>query len=278
MKLPFVKLEGLGNCYIFVEAQKLKNVSLPKLARAVSNVSTGIGSDGLIAVNTSREPHYMRIFNKDGSEAEMCGNGVRQAALFVRKMTKTSKKHLRIATCAGEYAAEIKTIKDNKAIIKTSMGTPDFSAKASGVKIADKLAFDVKFPVDDIMIFMADCVNMGNPHAVIWVNNFDFDWETAGMKLSSHRMFADGANIHFCRIVNSRRFEMKIYERGSGVTMACGSGAASCFAAGVIKSRLAKSATAEMPGGKLKLSWDISENTIYQEGPVSIVCRGEYFS
>ncbi len=277
MKLPFIKLEGLGNCYIFAEAQKVSKINHRKLAIAISRISTGIGADGLIIVDTRKEPHRMTIFNRDGSEAELCGNGLRQAALFIRKCNKSNKKKFILKTITGKFQAEIKSIKGNKANVRTSLGSPDFSAEAIGLKASKGLAFDIDLVIGKRKKYPADCVSFGNPHAVIWVNNFDFDWETTGASLSKHPMFSDGTNVHFCRVVNSRRFQMMIYERGSGVTMACGSGAAACFAAGVMKSKLGRNVVAEMPGGNLKLTWDMSESLIYQEGPVSIVCVGEYF-
>jgi diaminopimelate epimerase len=117
---------------------------------------------------------------------------------------------------------------------------------------------------------------MGNPHAVIWVDNFDFDWIKAASNISGSRLFSNGANVHFCKKVNSRRFQMKIYERGSGVTRACGSGAAACLASGVMRNLINKKAIADMPGGKLGLVWDMDSNAISQEGPVSIICSGEF--
>ncbi len=277
MKLPFTKLEGLGNCYIFVEARRISKINLKKLARAISDYTTGIGSDGLIIVDTKKEPHLMRIYNRDGSEAEMCGNGLRQAALFIRRNSKSYKKRFDIVNMAGEFKTEMIVVDRQKAVIKTSMGAPDFSTDSVGLKTNQKLGFGVKLKLNSKRNFIADCVSMGNPHAVIWVNSYDFDWETAGAELSKHQKFSDGTNVHFCRIINSKRFQMKIYERGSGVTKACGSGAAAAFAAAVMKSELGKNAVAEMPGGNLKLTWDMSEGQIFQEGPVSIVGTGEYY-
>lgn len=277
MKMPFLKLEGLGNCYIFVEAQKIPKINLKKLAKTISDTSIGIGSDGLIIVDTRKEPHQMTIFNRDGSEAELCGNGLRQAALFIRKCKKSNKKKYALSTKAGEFHAEIKSTEANKAVVKTSLGSPDFSTEAVGLQTSQGLAFDIELVISNREKYLADCVSFGNPHAVIWVNSFDFDWKNAGASLSKHNNFPDSINIHFSRILNSRRFQMMIYERGSGITKACGSGAAASFAVGVMKGKLGKKVVAEMPGGNLKLTWDMDEGLIYQEGPVSIVCAGEYF-
>lgn len=276
MILPFMKLEGLGNCYVFVEARKVKKISLRQLARAISNVSSGIGSDGVISVDSMNEPHSIRFFNKDGSEAESCGNGMRQAALYIRKKAKANRKRFILQTVAGNIQAEIINLKGNSAKVRTGLGSPDFSSTFMKTKSKNALAFDIKIPVAKHRQMAVDCVSLGNPHAIIWVNNFDFDWEYLGQKLSNHPRFKKGANVHFCRIVTKKRFQMRIYERGSGITMACGSGAAACLAAGVMKHQLDKNATALMPGGNLTLTYDLSGNFIYQEGPVSIICSGEY--
>lgn len=276
MKLPFVKLEGLGNCYIFIEARNVRNHVLPRLAIRMSSVATGIGSDGLIVVDSSQEPFAMRIFNKDGSEAELCGNGLRQAALFLKSLKRLRAKKMKLQTIAGEFLAEIISSSKNKAIIKTVLGKPEFNARAVGLKAKSKLTFDIPVKTS-VGRFNVDAVRVGNPHAVVWVDNYDFDWRTAGQEISTDPLFPRGINVHFCRVLNSRKFLMKIFERGSGITEACGSGAAACLAAGVMRSYLYKSAKADMPGGILNLHWEFKDGLINQEGPASIVCSGEYF-
>jgi len=269
-------MEGLGNCYIFAEARKVKNISLRKLAVSISDITKGIGADGLIIIDISREPFLMRIFNSDGSEAELCGNGLRQAALFLKHVKYGNRKKFIIMTSSGDYWTKIIWRKGNQAYVKSSLGAPDFRALSVGLKKKADIAFNIKLFRAQKRVFMADCVSQGNPHAVIWVNDFDFDWRKIGYVISRHPMFRAGINVHFCRVINPRRFQMKIYERGSGATAACGSGAAACLAAGVMRNLLGKNAVAEMPGGKLGLSWDIDSNIIVQEGPVSIICSGDY--
>jgi len=276
MNLPFIKMEGLGNCYIFADARNVKKNSLPRLAISLSNIATGIGADGLIVLDTDREPFAMRIFNRDGSEAELCGNGLRQAALFLRQVKYGKRKTFVIMTAAGDYWTEIMSVKGNKAIVKAALGSPDFKARSVGLKNNTEVAFNIRLLRAQKRLFTADCVRLGNPHAVIWVRDFDFDWRTIGQTVSRHSMFKGGINVHFCKVINSRRFQMKIYERGSGETRACGSGAGACLAAGVMRNYLAKNAVAEMPGGRLGLNWDIDTNTIVQQGPVSVICSGDY--
>lgn len=277
MKLPFKKLEGLGNCYIFVEARNVRNQSLTKLALNISNVTTGIGSDGLIVIDSRKEPFGMRIFNRDGSEAELCGNGLRQAALFIKSTNYPRGHKFIFRTIAGDFQTEVLWALSNRANIKTFLGKPDFRAEAVGLKQKYKLAFNIKLKDIIPRNMSLDCISLGNPHAVIWVNNFDFDWQKLGRTISPAPIFPKGINVHFCRVVNPRKFQMKIYERGSGPTQACGSGAAACLAVGVMRNYLNNKASAEMPGGTLKLHWDFKNDFISQEGPASIVCSGEYF-
>ncbi|MCP4583319.1 MAG: diaminopimelate epimerase [candidate division Zixibacteria bacterium] len=276
--MPFVKMEGLGNCYIFVEARRVRKFNLRKLAKSLSDTTRGIGGDGLIVVETGAESFAMRIFNRDGSEAEMCGNGLRQAALFLKRTKIPTRKKFNIVTSAGQFPIEILSSKKEKAIVVATLGSPDFSARAVGLNMKMELAFNVQLLKSQKRKYYGDCVSMGNPHAIIWVDDFDFDWIKAGRNISCSRKFSDGVNVHFCRRLNSKRFEMKIFERGSGVTKACGSGAAACLASGVMRNLIAKKAIADMPGGKLHLAWDLDTNVINQEGPVSIICSGEYYN
>ena len=276
MSLPFIKLEGFGNNYIFVEARNVKKTSLKKLAAAISDVKKGIGSDGLIVVDASKEPYAMRIFNKDGSEAEMCGNGLRQAAFYMKKTKFPRRKQFIFETVAGEFPASIKSSVNNRARIETSLGSPEFSAIKIGVTCDTDTAFDIPLIKYEMRNITMDCVSLGNPHAVIFVVSYDFNWTGLGRDVSSHKMFAKGANVNFVKVMNSRRFEVRTFERGSGATAACGSGAAASLAAGVMRNIFKKEAVAVMQGGNLELTWDMSVNIIKQTGPASIVCHGDY--
>ena len=240
MVLPFVKMEGLGNCYIFVEAHKTAKRDLRRLAIAMSDIGTGIGADGLITITTNKEPFRMRIFNRDGSEAEMCGNGLRQAAMFLKRIRYHNRRKFIVATSAGKYQTEIISSGGNRARVKSSLGPPDFSARSVGLKTKNELAFNIRLFKTQKRLFIADFVRVGNPHAVIRVSDFDFDWIKVGRNISEYHRLSHGANVHFYVIENSRRFRMKIYERGSAATRACGTGAAACLAAGVLRKLLNK--------------------------------------
>ena len=267
---------SLGNCYLFVEAQDVKSRSLEKLAKDVSDISGGLGTDGMIVVDASRPPFVMRIFNRDGSQAQMCGNGLGQAALFLKRLKYPARRRFLLAPPAGQFETEIVSLKGNHALIKTTLGTPDFLAKKVGLTQHNGLAFGIKIKYGKQKI-IADCVSIGNPHAVICVDNFEFDWQNIGYYISCQRLFRHGVNVQFLKIINSGRFEMRIYERGSGVTKACGSGAAACLAVGVMRDFLGKKAIAIMPGGRLKLSWDFTTGMINQIGPADIICNGVFY-
>ncbi|MCD6161613.1 MAG: diaminopimelate epimerase [candidate division Zixibacteria bacterium] len=271
-------MEGFGNCYIFAEAKYIKKLNLRKLACAVSDKDKGIGADGLIIVDSTVEPFVMRIFNLDGSEAEMCGNGLRMAALFLKRASYPNRKKFTLATSAGEFPAKIISSKANKAIVNTSMGSPDFKSSEVGIGNNSSLAFDIPLMEYSGKQLTYDCVSMGNPHAVVFVKSFEFDWPKLARGISEDKMFSRGINVNFLKIINSKRFKIKTYERGSGATSACGSGAAACLAVGVMRNILQKKAVAVMSGGNLELAWDMSANTINQTGPATIICRGEYYN
>jgi diaminopimelate epimerase len=276
IKLPFVKMEGLGNCYIFVEAASLRNLNLSKIARQISNQSIGIGADGLIVLETGHSPHRMRIFNRDGSEAQMCGNGLRQAALYLKKYHFPKLNKFDITTEAGIFPTEILSVKDKQSQVRASIGAPNFTRGAIGLPGVRKLAFGIKLKYGP-KEYTADCVSIGNPHAVITVKNFDFPWAEIGEAFSNHKMFKDGINVHFMQVIKPGQYRMRIYERGAGTTLACGSGAAACLAIGVMRGLLRTKATAIMPGGKLQLHWNFDLGQIIQTGPANIICQGEFY-
>lgn len=199
IKLPFVKMEGLGNSYIFVQAARLRNFNLSDIARQISDQSTGIGADGIIVLDVRKSPYRMRIFNRDGSEAQMCGNGIRQAAFFLKKYHFKNQSKFDITTEAGIFPAEVISSKNIQSTVRASIGAPNFTRAAIGLPGVRKLAFGIKLKVDHREI-TADCVSVGNPHAVIKVNNFDFPWAEIGEAIGNHKMFKEGINVHFLKI------------------------------------------------------------------------------
>lgn len=276
IKLPFVKMEGLGNSYIFVQAARLRNFNLSETARQISDQANGIGADGMIILDVRKSPYRMRIFNRDGSEAQMCGNGIRQAAFFLKKYFLPKQNKFDITTKAGVFPTEVLSSQYNQSQVRASIGAPNFTRPAVGLPGVRKLAFGMKLRYG-AKEYLADCVNVGNPHAVIKVKNFDFPWAEIGEALSNHKMFKDGINVHFLKVDKPSQYNMRIFERGAGTTLACGSGAASCLVVGVMRGWLHTKATAVMPGGKLQLHWDLDSGRIIQTGPANIVCEGEYF-
>jgi len=276
MTLPFIKLQGLGNCYIFVEASTVRKYPLPILARKISDPATGVGSDGLIVIDPLREPFPMRIYNRDGTEAEMCGNGLRQAAVYLHTARFPRRKRFQIAPPAGAMNTRIISGSNGAYRVKADLGSPTFDAADMGIKNRTGLAFDVPAYRTGNNWVKADCVSMGNPHAVVMVDNYDFDWLDMARNIGTNKIFIKGTNVHFVQIYNSKRFAMRTYERGSGPTAACGSGAAACLAVGVMRGLLGREAVAEMPGGRLHVSWNMSSNVISQVGPAAIICFGVY--
>ena len=276
IKLPFVKMEGLGNSYIFVQAARLRNFNLSEIARQISDQANGIGADGMIVLDVRKSPYRMRIFNRDGSEAQMCGNGIRQASFYLKRYLKPNQNKFDVTTGAGIFPTEVISSKNNRSQVLASLSAPNFTRAAIGLPGVRKLAFGIKLR-DGHREFTADCVNVGNPHAIIKVKNFDFPWAEFGEAFSNHKMFKGGINVHFLKVDKPSQYSMRIFERGAGTTLACGSGAAACLVVGVMRGWLHTKATAVMPGGKLQLHWDIDSSRIIQTGPANIICEGEYF-
>jgi diaminopimelate epimerase len=230
----------------------------------------------MIVIDAARSPYRMRIFNRDGSEAQMCGNGLRQAAIYLKTQKLPRTNRFDLTTKAGIFETEVISTKNNTASVKASIGAPNFTREAVGLPGVRKLAFGIKLKYGK-KNYIADCVSIGNPHAVILVNNFDFPWAEIGQAFGADKSFKDGVNVHFMKVDKPSQYQMKIFERGAGTTLACGSGAAACLAIGIMRGLLNTRATAIMPGGKLYQHWDFDTGRIIQTGPASIICKGEFF-
>jgi len=282
-------MQGLGNDYIYVNCfeQKIRNPA--KLAKIVSDRHFGIGADGLILVGPSRKAHAkMRIFNADGSEAEMCGNGIRCVAKFTyeRKLAKPAgafnvpcqkpcPASLKIETRNGVITVGLLTDKDDKVQkVCVNMGQPILTPEDIPVKLP------VKNLIDQPMQFMnraftMTCVSMGNPHAVFFRDDVDsVDLEKFGPAIENHDIFPNRINVHFVQVIRPGKLKIRTWERGSGVTLACGTGACACCVAGVLTNRSRRVVTAQLPGGDLNLNFSEADNCVYMTGPAVEVFEG----
>ena len=274
--IKFTKMQGLGNDYVYIDAinQKIENES--SLAQIISNRHFGIGSDGLILICSSEIADFkMRMFNSDGSEAEMCGNGIRCVGKFVYDKGLTNKTTLKIETLAGVKELKLNLKEGKVDTVRVDMGEPILEAEKIPVVSSEKMVKNLKLEIEE-REFNFTCVSMGNPHAITFVENVEnFEVEKYGSKIEVNKRFPKKTNVEFIEIVNKEYIKMRVWERGAGETLACGTGACASVVAGIINNLIERKVTVELLGGILEIEWNKEDNHIYMTGPAVIVYEGE---
>jgi len=284
MKIPFTKMHGLGNDFILIDCRH-KSGHFPTEAKEIGVISRkichrrfGIGADQLLLLYLSEVADFkMRIFNADGSEVEMCGNGIRCLAKYIWDRNLSDKDFLYIETLSG-------IVRPEKAgeMVNVDMGEPVFDAEKIPVKIVQSSKLKVKSssPIIDYPLKIEDrefkitCVSMGNPHAVIFVENLSiFPVSFYGPLVENHPVFPKRTNVEFIEVVNPQEVKMRVWERGSGETMACGTGASAAAVATNIKGLTDKAVTVHLAGGDLLVEW-AKDNHVYMTGPALQVFEG----
>lgn len=275
--IKFTKMHGLGNDYIYIDCIKGEKIENPSyLAKTMSNRHFGIGSDGLILICKSNIADFkMQMFNYDGSEAEMCGNGIRCVGKYVYDNELTNNKIITVETLGGIKKLKL-NIKNKKVeTVEVDMGEPIFEAEKIPV-LSDK------YPVKNLKIIAEDkefiftCVSMGNPHAVTIIKNvIDFDVQRYGEILEKSKIFPQRANIEFVQILDKENVKMRVWERGTGETLACGTGACATVVTCNLNGYVKNDVNVELPGGILKIKWNKENNHVYMTGPAITVFRGE---
>lgn len=271
MELNFTKMHGLGNCFILMDDRDNQIghvVDLAALSRAICDRDFGIGADGLILVQSSKHCDLrMRIINEDGSEAEMCGNGIRCFSRFTADRKMTSKTVLAVETLAGVIETRLNADGD----VRVDLGEPQFHSKDINIKSGELITVREQ---DRDFTF----VSMGNPHAVTFVNNFNFPWRDMGCAVENSPTFPNKTNVEFVEILSRDEIRMKVWERGCGETKACGTGASAAVVAGIAKELLVREPIiVHLPGGQLLIEWN-SNGHVLMTGPATYVCEGKYFS
>lgn len=273
--IKFTKMQGLGNDYVYIDAinQKIENES--SLAQFVSNRHFGIGSDGLILICNSEIADFrMRMFNSDGSEAEMCGNGIRCVGKFIYDKGLTNKTTLKIETLAGIKELKLNLKKGKVDTVRVNMGEPILEAEKIPVIASEKIVQNLKLEIEERK-FNFTCVSMGNPHAITFVGNVeDFEVEKYGSKIEVNERFPQKINVEFIEIVNKNHIKMRVWERGSGETLACGTGACASVVAGIINNLIERKVVVELLGGSLEIEWNKEDNHVYMTGPAVTVFEG----
>ncbi len=269
-------MHGCGNDYVYVNLMEEKIDDLPKASIKVSDRHFGIGSDGLITVDKSDIADCkMRIFNADGSEAQMCGNGIRCVAKFVYDKKIVDKKEINIESNAGIKKIIVNTENDLVVSAKVNMGSPNLDVKSLPV-ICDKDEMIDEPVMVDGKEYRLTCVSMGNPHAVTFVEDTDaIEIEKIGPKFEFNEIFPERVNTEFVQIINDEYVKMRVWERGSGETLACGTGACAVGMACILNGYTKDKLTVELLGGKLTIEYDRDENVVYMTGPATTVFEGE---
>lgn len=275
--LKFTKMQGLGNDYVYMDCTKSgEPTDVISLAKFVSNRHFGVGSDGLILICKSDTCDFkMRMFNVDGSEAQMCGNGIRCVGKFVYDKGLTSKTEITVETLAGVKNLKLQVVEGKVQTVEVDMGEPILEAECIPV-------VSNEYPVKNLKLeacgkeFTFTCVSVGNPHAVTIVDNVDeFDVEKYGKKLEVDTHFPEKANIEFVQIVDKNTIKMRVWERGSGETFACGTGASAVAVACNLNGLTEDDVIVKLLGGDLKIKWNKENNHIYMTGPAVTVFEGE---
>ena len=275
--LKFTKMHGLGNDYVYMDAihQDIKEKS--KLAKTVSDRHFGIGSDGLILVDKSDKADFkMQMFNSDGTEAEMCGNGIRCVGKFVYDKGLTNKETITVETLAGIKTLVMTTENGKVKLAKVDMGEPILEAEKIPVLAQETPVKDLKLKAED-KEFLFTCVSMGNPHAVTFIKEDvnQFNVNKYGKILEIDKTFPKKSNIEFINVIDNKTLKMRVWERGTGETLACGTGACASVVSSILKGYTARKVTVHLLGGDLNIEWNEKDNHVYMTGPATTVFEGQ---
>jgi diaminopimelate epimerase len=274
--MKFTKMHGAGNDYIYVNAMQEQVYDAAALAIKLSDRHFGIGSDGLVLILSSDIADFrMRMFNSDGSEAEMCGNASRCVGKYVYDKGLTKNTSLSLETKAGLKKLEL-TVEDGLvSSVRVDMGEPVLEPAAIPVDVAGDYAIQVPVLVDQIE-YELNCVSMGNPHAVIFTGGIDaLNLPELGPKFEFNVLFPKRTNTEFVEVLDSSHVRMRVWERGAGETLACGTGACAVLVAGVLSGLLQRKAVVDLRGGSLQIEWNAQNNHVYMTGGASTVFEGE---
>lgn len=279
--MKFTKMQGLGNDYVYVNCFKERIDNPSEVAKFVSDRHFGIGSDGLIMINPSKVADFeMEMYNADGSRGEMCGNGIRCVAKYVYDYGLTDKTHISVETLGGIKYLDL-TVKDGKvALVRVDMGEPELDPEKipiimKGYSDETDRVLNAPIKVDGKEYHMTG-VSMGNPHDVVYIDDVQgLDIEKIGPKFENHERFPQRINTEFSRVIDRKTVEMRVWERGSGETLACGTGACAVAVASILNGYTEREVEIRLLGGNLQIEWNEEDNHVYMTGPAAVVFDGE---
>lgn len=274
--MKFTKMQGIGNDYVYVNCF-LEQVKEPgRVAVAVSDRHFGIGSDGLILIKPSKTADFeMEMYNADGSKGAMCGNGIRCVAKYVYDYGLTDQTRISVSTGSGVKYLDLEVEAGKVKSVKVDMGSPVLQAEQIPIRTDKRQVIDEPIEVGG-KIYRMTGVSMGNPHAVVYVDDVrGLKLEELGPKFEHHPCFPDRVNTEFVRILDRKTLEMRVWERGSGETLACGTGACAVAVASILNGYTQEEVTVKLLGGELNIFWDRKADKVYMTGPASVVFEGE---
>jgi diaminopimelate epimerase len=279
--MRFTKMHGIGNDYVYVNGFTETVADPARVARKISDRHFGVGSDGLILILPSKQADVrMRMFNADGSEAEMCGNGVRCVAKYAYEHGLAKTNPMRVETGRGVLTLQLQIEGRKVQSVTVDMGNPilelpKIPVNAELVSATKPHQYD--FKVGDTQVSGATFVSMGNPHAVIFTENLDrIDVSRLGPAIEHFKAFPNRINVHWVQVKSRSEVTMRTWERGSGITLACGTGACAVCVAGAITGTTERKILAHLPGGDLSLDWRQGDDSVFMTGPATEVFSGEW--
>lgn len=276
--MKFTKMQGCGNDYVYVNGfvEKIESEAKPDIVRRLSDRHFGIGGDGVIFINPSEIADFeMEMFNADGSRSQMCGNGIRCVAKYVYDYGLTDKTSLTIESYGAIKYIDLTVENGKVSLVKVNMGAPILVAKDVPVISENEQVIDEEIEVEG-KTYRMTCVSMGNPHAIVFMDDVkNLDIEKVGPFFENHKRFPERVNTEFVKVLDRNTVEMRVWERGTGETLACGTGccaiAVACCLNGLTDNRV----TVKVLGGELLCEWDREENLVYMTGPAVSVFDGE---
>lgn len=275
--MRFTKMQGLGNDYVYVNGFEYTISNPSETAIKISDRHFGVGSDGLIIIKPDENADfYMEMYNADGSQGKMCGNGIRCVGKYVYDNGLTDKTDITVNTLSGIKYLHLNVENDTVRSVRVNMGAPVFEPERIPVALQGDMVKNKELILDSGK-YDITCVSMGNPHCVVYIENTDnLDINRIGPEFENNPIFPDRVNAEFVQVIDENTLKMRVWERGSGETLACGTGACAVAVASALNGLGNDSVTVKLLGGDLKITWDRRENTVYMEGPAEVSFVGEW--
>jgi len=274
--MKFTKMHGCGNDYVYVNCITETIHDRGAFAKKVSDRHFGVGSDGLICIDSSDVADFkMDMYNSDGSQGKMCGNGIRCVGKYVYDHGLTDKTVITVETLGGIKTLYLQVENDVVESVRVCMGSPEFRPAQIPI-LAEGDSFLSQSVETKGKNWTVSCVSMGNPHAVIFVENVDsLNLSEIGPQIEQHALFPERTNVEFVQVVNDKLLKMRVWERGSGETLACGTGTCASLVISALLGKTKNNAVVQVRGGELRIEWDRVSNLVFMTGPATTVFEGE---